>query len=126
MHDAVHATPPPTPGGMDQDTLAFFQAVFDLVRAGDAAQLAPLLERGLSANLRNQKGDSLLMLASYHGHLNAARLLLGHGADPEVCNDQGQSPLLGAAFKGNAAMGSGCCWRAARRLRARDRGAGRP
>lgn len=39
------------------------------------------------------------MLASYHGHLDIVRLLLGHGADPNTLNDRGQSPLAGAVFK---------------------------
>ena len=34
----------------------------------------------------------------------AARLLLDFGADPALCNDQGQAPLAGAAYKGDAAM----------------------
>lgn len=89
---------------LDQETLEYIQAVFDLVRFGDSARLAPLLDRGLPPNLLNQRGDSLLMLASYHGHLEAARELLKHGADPELRNDQGQTPLLGAVFKGNLPM----------------------
>ena len=30
--------------------------------------------------------------------------LLDFGADPAVCNDQGQAPLAGAPYKGDAAM----------------------
>jgi ankyrin repeat protein len=44
------------------------------------------------------------MLACYHGHYDAAQTLLVHGADPEICNDAGQSPLAGAAFKGDLAI----------------------
>lgn len=89
---------------MDAETLAFLQGVFELVRAGDTEQLAPLLEGGLPPNLRNHKGDSLLMLASYHGHHALSELLLTHGADPELANDQAQTPLQGAAFKGDLDM----------------------
>jgi ankyrin repeat protein len=89
---------------MDAETLAFLQGVFELVRAGDNEQLAPLLEGGLPPNLRNHKGDSLLMLASYHGHHALSELLLTHGADPELANDQAQTPLQGAAFKGDLDM----------------------
>ena len=39
------------------------------------------------------------MLASYHGHVALTRLLLEHGADPNILNDKGQSPLAGAVFK---------------------------
>ncbi|UBV44735.1 ankyrin repeat domain-containing protein (plasmid) [Deinococcus taeanensis] len=102
MHD--HPEAPLSPEHLDAGTLEFLQAVFDAARADDAARLAPLLQRGLPPNLRNQKGDSLLMLASYHGHLRTARLLLEHGADPELRNDQGQTPLLGAAYQGDLSM----------------------
>ncbi len=44
------------------------------------------------------------MLASYHGHLEASRVLLEHRADSNLANDMGQSPLAGAAFKNNLPM----------------------
>lgn len=40
------------------------------------------------------------MLSSYHGHAPLVSLLLHHGADPNIINDRGQSPLAGAIFKG--------------------------
>ncbi len=40
------------------------------------------------------------MLASYHGHAEAVRLLLRHGADANRPNDRGQTPLAGTAFQG--------------------------
>src|SRR4051812_37176798 len=55
--------------------------MFDFARSGDATTLARLLDLGVPANLRNEKGDTLLMLACYHGHADAARVLLEHGAD---------------------------------------------
>jgi ankyrin repeat protein len=91
----------PSANELDEATLAFVRRVFGYARAGASAELAPLLDQGLPANLRNERGDSLLMLACYHGHLDAARLLLEHGADPEIMNDAGQAPLHGAAFKGD-------------------------
>jgi ankyrin repeat protein len=68
---------------------------------GRGRELATLLDQGLPPNLRNERGDSLLMLACYHGHHDAAKVLLAHGADPEIMNDAGQAPLHGAAFKGD-------------------------
>lgn len=89
---------------MDNETLEFARRVFQFARTGETEELATLLGQGLPANLRNERGDSLLMLACYHGHLETARALLGHGADPELLNDAGQTPLAGAAFKGDAAV----------------------
>src|SRR5437763_13543421 len=93
-------TRPPSASELDEDTLAFVRRVFGFARAGDSAELASLLRQGLPPNLRNERGDSLLMLACYHGQFDAARVLLEHGADPDIMNDAGQAPLHGAAFKG--------------------------
>jgi uncharacterized protein len=87
--------------GLDDATLAFANEVFELARSGDTETLAPLLGKGLPPNLRNHKGDSLLMLASYHGHRELVSVLLEHRADPELRNSSGQTPLAGAAFKGH-------------------------
>lgn len=89
---------------LDDETLAFAERVFDLARHGDAEQLRLMLEAGLPANLLNSNGDSLLMLASYNGHLEAARVLLEHGGDPELANQRCQTPLAGVIFKGDLPM----------------------
>ncbi len=72
----------------------------DAAREGNDELLAPMLTAGMPVNLRDGKGNSLLMLAAYHGHHTTARLLLDHGADPDLANDRGQTPLGGVAFKG--------------------------
>lgn len=87
---------------MTEDEAAeFAEQVFDVARRGDAALLAALLAKGLPANLRNHNGDTLLMLAAYHGHADAVRVLLEFKADPQIANDKHQLPIAGAAFKGN-------------------------
>jgi ankyrin repeat protein len=93
-------TSPPSGQPIDPELLELAHQVFDLARSGDAAMLAAVIEKGVPPNLRNDKGDSLVMLASYHGHANAVRTLLEHGADPNLRNDNGQTPIAGAAFKG--------------------------
>lgn len=85
----------------DADVMAVARTAFQHARAGNSANLAWLVASGLPVNLANEKGDTLLMLASYHGHEDATRVLLEHGADPERTNDRGQTPLAGAAFKGD-------------------------
>ena len=92
------------PATLDEATLAFAEQVFEAARTGDTERLRQWFTQGLTPNLRNHKGDSLLMLASYHGHLEATALLLEQGADPSLVNQRGHTPLAGAAFKGNAEM----------------------
>ncbi len=87
-----------------EEAAEFAEQVFNKAREGDAAMMAALLTKGLPPNLRNHKGDTLLMLAAYHGHVETVKVLLEHKADPEIRNDNGQSPIAGAAFKGDLAV----------------------
>jgi ankyrin repeat protein len=90
---------------MGRETYEFFQELFQLARAGNTQRLKEFFELGFQApNIRDGNGNSLLMLASYNGHYETARLLLERGGDPELANDRGQIPLAGAAFKGDTEM----------------------
>ncbi len=40
------------------------------------------MDAGVPANLCNDKGDALVMLAAYHGHAQTVSVLLERGADP--------------------------------------------
>ncbi len=92
------SNPNPTPP--DQEFIEFAQQVFQLARTGDAQTLAGLLQKGLPPNMSNHKGDTLLMLAAYHGHIEATKILLEAGADADRFNDMGQTPLGASTFKG--------------------------
>ncbi|MXM67899.1 ankyrin repeat domain-containing protein [Streptomyces sp. HUCO-GS316] len=76
--------------------------IFDLARQGQTETLVAYVDAGVPANLTNDRGDSLLMLAAYHGHADAVRALLARGAEADRINDRGQTPLAGAVFKGEA------------------------
>ncbi|KUG51146.1 hypothetical protein AVL62_12960 [Serinicoccus chungangensis] len=77
-------------------------ALFDLARAGDADRLAAYVDAGAPVDLTDPAGNTLLMLAAYHGHPAAVDELARRGADVDRLNDRGQSPLAGAVFKGEA------------------------
>ncbi|NLE79807.1 MAG: ankyrin repeat domain-containing protein [Rhodococcus sp.] len=85
---------------VDPEVQALAGRVFDAARAGDAATLATYVDAGVHVNLTNENGDTLVMLASYHGHPQAVQVLIDRGADVDRLNDKGQSPLAGALFKG--------------------------
>lgn len=74
--------------------------VADLARDGETDELREFLARGIPVDLVDAEGNSLLMLAAYHGRLETARLLIESGADPDLCNGRNQSPIAGAIFKG--------------------------
>lgn len=84
----------------DPEVLQLAAQVFDLARRGDTAKLAAYIDAGVPANLTNDRGDTLLMLAAYHGHPDTVRSLLQRGAETDRANDRGQTPLAGAVFKG--------------------------
>lgn len=88
----------------DADVIELATRLFGLARDGATAELAAYVDAGVAADLTNQSGDSLVMLAAYHGHAATVRALLARGADPDRANDRGQTPLAGAVFKGEAAV----------------------
>ncbi|WP_107987149.1 ankyrin repeat domain-containing protein [Rhodococcus sp. OK519] len=74
--------------------------MFDMARSGDTTTLAQYVDAGVPVNLTNGSGDTLVMLAAYHGHAGTVRALADRGADVNRPNDRGQTPLAGAVFKG--------------------------
>jgi ankyrin repeat protein len=84
----------------DPAFLEFAGRLFDLARTGSTVELAAYVDQGVPANLSNDKGDTLVMLAAYHGHADLVQALVNRGADVDRANDRGQTPLAGAVFKG--------------------------
>lgn len=87
-------------GAPDADVVELATKIFDLARQGRTAMLTAYLEAGVPANLTNDRGDTLVMLAAYHGHADTVTALLARGAEADRANDRGQTPLAGAVFKG--------------------------
>ncbi|MFC4611007.1 ankyrin repeat domain-containing protein [Streptomyces maoxianensis] len=88
----------------DPEVIELATKVFDLARRGETETLAAYIDAGVPANLTNDRGDTLVMLAAYHGHAPAVEALLARGAEPNRANDRGQTPLAGAVFKGEDAV----------------------
>jgi uncharacterized protein len=91
------------PAELDDETLAFAHRMFDLAREGDP-ELFVQVDAGLPVNLTDAKGNTLLLLAVYHGHEELAAGLVARGADPARVNDRGQTALVAAAFRGLPAV----------------------
>lgn len=83
----------------DLQLVTIAHACFDFARAGDTERLLAYIEHGAPANLTDATGNTLLMLAAYHGHAETVSALVTLGADPDRANDRGQSPLAVAIFK---------------------------
>ncbi|MET9256118.1 ankyrin repeat domain-containing protein [Streptomyces sp. NPDC048182] len=84
----------------DPEVVELATKIFDWARQGRTGDLVAYVDAGVPADLTNDRGDSLVMLAAYHGHADAVRELLARGAAADRVNDRGQTPLAGAVFKG--------------------------
>jgi ankyrin repeat protein len=83
----------------DEQVRALLLEAFESARNGDAARLTELLDLGVTVNLTNDRGDTLLILSAYHRQPRAVTLLLERGADVDRVNDNGQTALGAAAFR---------------------------
>ncbi len=89
----------PSTGDPDTDrAIGLAHQLFDQARAGDPAVL-DWIDQGVPIDLTDADGNTLLMLAAYHGHDDLVTGLAARGADVDRRNDRGQSPLAGAVFK---------------------------
>lgn len=80
------------------DVVELASRLFDMARNGDET-LIDYLDNGVSPDLANQDGNTLLMLAAYAGHATLVSALLERGAGVDKQNNRGQTPLAGAVFK---------------------------
>lgn len=78
---------------------ALLASAFDWARYGATDRLADLFASGASAELTNERGDTLLILAAYHCQPAVVRLLLSHSATLDRANDNGQTALGAAVFR---------------------------
>ena len=91
---------PPLPSPERLQTL-----LFDAARLGRDEVIPALLLAGADIEAQDAGGYTSLVLASYHGHEETTALLLRHGASPDGPDDlQGNSALMGVAFKGHVAI----------------------
>ena len=67
-------------------------------RLGDFTTLCQLLEEGLDPNFQDAKGDSALHYCAEHGCGKLVELLLGKGAEIDICDKSGSTPLHRAAW----------------------------
>ncbi|AXK48323.1 hypothetical protein CRU87_00515 [Aliarcobacter trophiarum LMG 25534] len=72
----------------------------EFARQGKTEDLKLMIEAGMSTNLTDHKGNTLLMLASYNGNLETTKMLIDFKAEVDRKNDKGQTPLAGVCFKG--------------------------
>lgn len=87
---------------IDPGVIELAGRIFEMARDGRTEDLVAYLDAGVPANLTNDKGDTLLILAAYHGNADTVAALLARGADHSRANDRGQTALAAAVFKQSA------------------------
>lgn len=87
---------------LDADVRAFTGRLFALARSGRTAELRTFVDAGLSPDLTDDEGDTLLILAASHDQPATVRMLLERGADTARGNDRGQTALGAAVARRSA------------------------
>lgn len=100
MDASPRTSTPPAPSQLPPEALDLANKLFDFAREGKTLELAQYVSAGIPVNLTNHKGDTLLMLAAYHGNFETTSMLVEKGAELDRLNDRGQSIVAGAVFKG--------------------------
>ncbi len=76
---------------------ARFRRLREVIRDGNTHELADLTSNRENIDARDEDGQTPLMLAAQVGGTESVRLLLERGADPNITNKAGVTPLLRAA-----------------------------
>lgn len=72
--------------------------------AGDADGIARALQSGADIEVRDSKGRTALLLAATGDHIESARVLVAHGADPDALDARHDTPWLVTGVTGSVAM----------------------
>lgn len=82
------------------DVEAVINMAMEFARRGETSDLQKLVHRGLPVDTQDANGNTMLMIAAYHGHQQAVRALIELGANVDLRNARDQTPIAGALFKG--------------------------
>jgi len=83
-----------------EETARVVELALHFVREGMTEELAGFVDHGLPVDVEDADGNTLLMLAAYHGQAATVAMLLDRRADLDRRNHRDQAPVAGALFKG--------------------------
>jgi len=90
LHSAAACLIGSAGGASADDVDALYKAAGD----GNSAQVSALLDSGVDVNGRTGNGSYALNSAAVENQTEVIRILLSRGADPNVQNVQGDTPLI--------------------------------
>lgn len=85
-------------------SLEVIQGTFDLARQGRTSPLGEMIDAGVPVDVRNPRGDTLLIVATYAEHEETVADLLARGAERDAVNAQGQTAVSCAVFRRNESL----------------------
>lgn len=80
------------------------RAVHIVVKERDMSWLGFLIQKGARIDLKDNQGNTPLMVAARIGNVDAARLLIARGANLNASNSLGETPLIMAVQRRDSAM----------------------
>ncbi|SJN29338.1 putative ankyrin-like protein [Microbacterium esteraromaticum] len=84
--------------GLSNEVIA---GTFDLARQGRLGPLGEMLDAGVPVDVRNPRGDTLLIIAAYAEQTDVVADLIARGADKDAVNANGQTAVSCAVFRRN-------------------------
>jgi ankyrin repeat protein len=87
-----------------QATSGLDTQLLEAAKAGDAAAVQQLLQKGAHIEAKDDYGDTALIVAAEKGHSDVVKLLLEKGANIEAKNEVGATALIMAAAYGKTDM----------------------
>ena len=94
---AAAPAPTPAPAAQEGPPDEFYRAA----QSGDLGILRNVLAGTVDVNARDAKGRTALILAIQYGHVDAVKMLLAHGANPNTTDSRGVTPMAAAHNRGN-------------------------
>lgn len=70
------------------------EALYQAAGEGKSAEVVALLKSGVDVDGRTRSGSYALNAAAVENEIDVIRILLDHGANPNVQNSQGDTPLI--------------------------------
>ncbi|WP_226647082.1 ankyrin repeat domain-containing protein [Microbulbifer variabilis] len=88
----------------DSDFTELSQYFFAAARVGDTEVSREFSQAGFPLDIRNPKGYTALMIATYHGNTEGVNYLLQKGANACAQDRRGNTALMAAIFRGEFAL----------------------
>ncbi len=104
--------PDPKPVGSNRSSIELSEddgahpddALLAAALAGDADRVSRALKAGADIEVRDPKGRTPLLMAVTGEHIDCARVLVAHGADPDALDDRHDTPWLVTGVTGSVGM----------------------